>query len=158
MANIDVRPPQKRQRCGINDDEDDNGNGNDNEKVSIDVASITDSGRVASISLEDSLLFRIAEFLSPADAAVVCKLFFEATTETSESVLNRIDKHHHVDADWRLRLAQHVLDRYKHFYFGNDDTAAAEANQHPTLRVNPTLHPRLLWQSADKIPLAQRSK
>jgi len=155
MANIDVRPPQKRQRCSINDDEDDNGN--DNEKVSIDVASITDARR-AWTSLEDSLLFRIAEFLSPADAAVVCKLFFEAATETSESVLSRIDKHHHVDADWRLRLAQHVLDRYKHFYFGNDDTAAAEANQHPTPRVNPTLHPRLLWQSADKIPLAQRSK
>lgn len=154
MAHIDGRL-EKRQRLILDDDDDDE-KGNKEDGASIVLASTTSDGPIA---LEDNLCFRIAEFLSPFDAAGVCKIFLKAATKTSESVLSRIHNNDHVDADWRLRLAQHLLDRYKRYYFG-DETGATEitVNQRPTPQGNPSLHPRLLWYYANKLPLAQRSE
>jgi len=102
-------------------------------------------------TLEDAVLFRIAEFLDPVETAVVCKSFFEAATKTSVSALKCIERNHGVDPKWKLRLARHMLDSYERFYFGTaDDTAAA--NQHPTL------HPRLLYRSALTVPLMHRGE
>lgn len=158
MAHSNVHRPEKRQRC----DEDDGGGGDsghdDDGAAAIVVASPEDAARRVARALEDAVLFRIAEFLDPGKAAVVCKGFFEAATKTSESFLNGIEKKHCVDPEWRLRLAQRVLDSYKRFYFGDDDTGAAAANQHPTPRLNPTLHPRLLHQSALQVPLMHRGE
>jgi len=153
MAHINGRLLEKRQRLILDDD--DKGHKEDG-GAPIVLASTRSDGPIA---LEDNLLFRIAEFLSPFDAAGVCKFFLKAATKTSESVLSRIHNNDHVDADWRLRLAQHLLDRYKRYYFG-DETGATEitSNQGPTPQGNPSLHPRLLWYYANKLPLAQRSE
>jgi hypothetical protein len=53
-------------------------------------------------ALEDNLLFHIAKFLCPIKAAVVCKLFLKAATETARSVLKSIEDNCHVNSDWQF--------------------------------------------------------
>jgi len=68
-----VRPPEQHPRRIIDDDDND------------------DEARRVALTLEDGLLFRIAEFLGPGNAELVCKLFSEAATKTAGSVLNTVE-------------------------------------------------------------------
>ena len=148
-----VRRSEKRQRHDEHDNEE------EADAAIVRMAS-KDARRVAR-TLEDGLLFRIAEFLNPTEAAVVCKSFLEAATKTSASLLKRIENNHRVDADWRLRLSQHVLDCYKRFYFGGGGGGdAVPPNQQQIMppRAHPTLHPRLLCQFADKFHLVHHGE
>lgn len=103
--------------------------------------------------LEDrNICFHIVEYLGPINAAAVGnKLFFEVATQAAESALDKFKEKYQTTLDWRLRLMEHVLDRYKHFYFGDGDGAAIQHPKPPI--INPRMHPRLCWQAAYRVPL-----